>query len=73
MARTLYDAAYDGQNQHEWLAEFWQTGLDSESASAGEVTPWPVFAAQAALRRLIHELESNDLRKSSQEWFRRAA
>lgn len=73
IARALFDAAYDGQNQHEWLAEYWQHGLDSEGASAGEVTPYPIFAAQAVLRRLLAELEARDMRQSAREWFQRAA
>lgn len=73
VARALFDAAYDGQNQNEWLAEYWQHAQESEGASAGEVTPYPVFAAQAALRRLIGELESRDMRAASRDWFRRAA
>lgn len=72
-ARELFDAAHDGASQHEWLATMWRTSLDSEYSSAGEITPWPIFAAQAVLRRLIALLEAEDFRKSSHEWFRRAA
>jgi hypothetical protein len=75
-ARALYDAAYDGCTQQEWINEYFALGLDAEGCSLGEVTPWVVFSAQAVLRRLTHLLEARDaltFQARSKDWFKRAA
>lgn len=61
------------RGQHAFVEEVYDTTGDAELCSAGEVTDYRVFAAQAVLRSLCRELENRDMQAAARDWFRGAA
>lgn len=64
---------FQQNGQHEFVQALNDETGDFELLGAGTVTAREVYNAQAALRRLVEELEAIDFRKQSLAWFRRAA